>query len=183
MSSEKIYFAVEAIINYPQVVIDKNKFQCCLYFTKTNFENCLKSKFDEAQKEFKKATLKVKKIAEENESVKSKLGEEYIYQHSANGNLDYIKCIDLYHKDFPLEDLKSGDRVYIKGVITQTQNPEPPRQKYISIYINRIAKVENQPYELYDEKERDKDFYDALDKYKTDYNTDPDGDDKMDWEE
>ena len=146
-------------------------------------DNCLKSKFEEAKKEFKKAKCNVKEIADKSPDVKDILGEEYVYQHSANANLDFIKCVDLYQKDFPLDELKSGDRVYIKGVITETQNPDPPRQKYISVYINRIAKVENQVYKLFDEKERDKDFYDALAKYKGNFDSDPDSNDKMDWEE
>lgn len=162
-----LYFNIEAIINYPKLKVDKEKFEATLYFKKSDFNTKLKPSFEEAQKEFKKAKCTLKKIKEANEAVAKILPKEYVFQHSVNGRLEFLKCIDLYRKPFPIEDLKSGDKVYIKGVLRETENPENRKQKYITMYINLIAKVEDQTYKLFNEEEMNKEFYDALDSYKT----------------
>lgn len=168
-----LYFNIEAIINYPKVLVDKEKFEATLYFKKSDFDEKLKPAFERAHKEFKKSACTLKKIKETNESVSKILPPEYVFQHSINGKLDFLKSIDLYRKPFPLAELKSGDKVYIKGVLRQTENPNVRTQKYITMYINLIAKVEDQPYQLFNEEEKNKEFYDALDSYKVHFNQEP----------
>ena len=182
--SDNIYFKTEAIINYPKVKIDKEKFEGLLYFKQSDFDNSLKEAFEDAKKEFKKATCKLKKIEEESPGVLNILDKEYIYQHNINARLEYLKCIDLYKKDIDLNSLQSGDKVYVKGVLRETENPENRKQKYITMYINLIAKVQEKAFDLYDAEKANQDFYDGLDSYKADFDSDSEisSNDKMEWE-
>lgn len=185
--SDYIGFASEAIINWPKVNIENDKFQCCLYFTQENYDKKLKEAFETAKNEFKKATIKLKKIEDESKTSAEILGDEYMYQHSANAKLEFVKCVDLYKNPLDLNSLKSGDKVYVKGVLKETENPENRKQKYITFYVNLIAKVQENAFNLFDSEAQNKEFYDALDDYKGDFDSDPEetpseDSDQLPWE-
>ena len=189
---DTLFFRTEAIINWPKITTKNydgktiEKFSCALYFTKENYENNLKKVLEYAKKEHKKAKLSLKLIEEERPELLEIMGKEYIYQYQAGSQTQFIKCKDLYKNDLSLNDLKSGDRVYVKGCLKESKNPENPSMRYITMYISSIAKLEDQVYDI--RVNNDKDFDDALDSYRMKYgveNTDPDNNDDDDipeWE-
>ena len=179
---DKLFFKIEAIINWPKIKVDSyvnpvtkeakvvEKFTSVLYFTKENYRNNLDKVFKSAKNKYQDATLKLKKIKDERPELNEILGEQYIYQHQANGQLIYIKCKDLFNNPLPLTEIKSGDRVYIKGCLKESRNPNNPNQKYITMYISSIAKIEDQVYNI--QLDYDKDFDDDLEKYRSKYGID-----------
>lgn len=171
--SDYIGFASEAIINWPKVNIDKEKFECCLYFTQESYDKNLKEAFEAAKKEFKKATIKLKKIDDESKEISKILGTDYVFQHTAKSKLSIVKCVDLYKNALEISSLKSGDKVYVKGTLKETENPENHKQKYVTFYANLIAKVQEKAFDLFDPEAQNKEFYDALDGYKADFDSDP----------
>ena len=188
------FFKIEGIINWPKIktqsyanqatkdITTLEKFSAALYFTEENYKANLKKCFEAVSKQYTKARLSIKKIKEVNPDIAKILGDDYIYQHQITGQVKFINCKDLYSNKLPLNEIKSGDRVYIKGSLKETKNPENPSMRYITMYVSSIAKIEDQVYEI----NSDRDFDDDLAIYQKKYsenNTDPDVDEDIpEWE-
>ncbi|MGB3466855.1 MAG: hypothetical protein WBA74_16360, partial [Cyclobacteriaceae bacterium] len=96
--------------------------------------------------------------------LKNDIPKEYKYQLNAKGYVDYIKCVDLLQQESDVKEIKSGDKVLIKLVLTVTVNPKN-NNKHISAFILTICKVQKEAVKLYKAAD-DSEFFDALSKYK-----------------
>lgn len=177
--SNTIPFACEAIINFPKVLAEEGKFSCTLYFTTETYDTNLKAVYDVAKQEFKRAKCTLKEIKDKSKAVADILGSDYGYSQQGNSRLEYVKAVDLYAKAIDLATLKSGDKVFIKGCLAQTKKPNTTGQYYITIYMNMVAKIGDQVFTLHSNA----DFYDSLEQYRVEFDTDNGPDAEEDVEE
>lgn len=98
------------------------------------------------------------------EGLKNDIPDEYKYQLNAKGYVEYIKCVDLLQQEADIKDIKSGDKVFVKLVLTVTVNPKN-NNKHLSAFVTTISKVQKEALKLYKAAD-DSEFFDALSKYK-----------------
>ena len=112
------------------------------------------------------------KVREKNKSYFASLDEnlpkEYTHALNVNGWVDKLESIDLYKKSVSLDDLKSGDKVFVKVLLLITKYKG---KEYISNRLNLICKLKEKEVKFFTGSDNS-DAYDALDKYKV-HDSDP----------